>query len=429
MCDVDGMIDLEVNVFTSSNKDAEIAGKEIANAISKKLKQKPNFAMLFCTGHYEENNGLRKILDSVYASLPANTPFIGGNIAGFVTRTGCYARGAVVLTVSYPNMNISIGIGKNTKRNPKKAARQCSAMIKKGLKGNYKTKIIFSFVSGAEMPHIPGLSDATNIKSKLFARLMVSMFSFAQKTAQKGFGGEQEVLEEITRELPDFNLIHGSAMNSYTLENNYQFFNKEILTERVVCLAIETDLNLDLKSAHRGEETNINFKITDISKDRLFIKKINDKPALPEFLRLMNWTKESFEKEKLIDIIGRYPLTFEKNGKIFLRPIGAFIGDYIGAMARLEKDEIFITKISEHDIINSIDEITVRDNPQFGYMVSCIGRQGILGLKIFQSQEKIKNYFKDKEFLLIYTAAEGIKRPSEDLEYFNLTITSAIFSK
>lgn len=425
----DGIMDLEVNVFASSNKDAEIAGREVAEAISKKLKQKPTFAMLFCTGHYEENNGLRKILDSVYSSLPVNTPLVGGIIAGFVTKKGCYARGVSVLTVSYPNMNISIGIGKNTKRNPKKAARQCSTMIKKGLKGNYKTKIIFSLVSGAEMPHIPGLSDATNIKSKLFAKLMVSMFSFAQKTAQKGFGGEQEVLEEIIKELPDFNLIHGSSINSYTLENNYQFFNKEILKEAVACLAIETDLNLDLQSAHGGEKTNINFKITDISKDRLFIKKINEKPALPEFLRLMNWTKESFEKEKLIDIIGRYPLTFEKNGKIFLRPIGAFIGNYIGAMSKLEKDEIFITKISEYDIINSIDEITVPDNPQFGYMVSCIGRQGILGLKIFQSQEKMKNYFKDKEFLVIYTAAEGTKKPGEELDFFNLTITSAIFSK
>lgn len=429
MYDSDGIMDLEVNVFTSSNKDAEIVGKEIAEAISKKLKQKPNFAMLFCTGQYEENEGLRKILDSVHNSLPDNTPIVGGNIAGFVTRDGCYARGATVLTVYCPKMNISIGIGKNTKRNPKKAARQCATMIKKGLNSNYKTKIIFSLVSGAEMPHIPGLGDATNIKSKLFAKLMMSMFSFAQKTAQKGVGREQEVLEEISRELPDFNLIHGSIINSYTLENNYQFFNKEILTEAVVCLAIETDLNLDLRSAHRGEKTDINFKITDISKDRLFIKKINDKPALPEFLRLMNWTKESFEKEKLIDIIGRYPLTFEKNEKIFLRPIGAFIGNYIGTMSRLEKDEIFITKISEYDIINSLDEIIVCDNPQFGYMVSCIGRQGILGLKIFESQEKIKNYFKDKEFLLIYTAAEGTKKTNEELDFFNLTITSAIFSK
>lgn len=429
MYDADGMMDLEVNVFASSNKDAGMAGKEVAEAISKKLKQKPNFAMLFCTGHYESNDGFRKILDSVYTSLPTNTPLIGGIIAGFVTRDGCYARGVSVLTVSYPNMNISIGIGKNTKRNPRKAARQCSAMIKKGLKGNYKTKIIFSLVSGAEMPHIPGLSDATNIKSKLFAKLMVSMFSFAQKTAQKGFGREQEVLEEITKELQDFNLIHGSFMNSCTLENNYQFFNKEILTESVVCLAIETDLNLDLRSAHGGEKTEINFKITDISKDRHFIKKINGKPALPEFLRVMNWSKESFEKEKLIDIISRYPLTFQKNEKVFLRPIGAFVGDYIGAMARLEKDEIFITKISEYDIIDSIDEITVSDNPQFGYMVSCVARQGILGLKIFQSQEKIKKYLKDKEFLLIFTGAEGTKRPDEELDYFNLTITSAVFSK
>lgn len=429
MHSIDGMMDLEVNVFSSSNKDAERAGKELAESISKRLKQKPNFVLLFCTGHYEENDGLRKILDSVYNSLPENTPLIGGNVAGFVTREGCYARGATVLTVSYQNMNISIGIGKNTKRNPKKAARQCSTMIKKGLKGNYKTKIIFSLVSGAEMPDIPGLGDATNIKSKLIAKLMVSMFSFTQKTAQKGFGTEQEVLEEMTKELPDFNLIHGSVMNSYTLENNYQFFNKEILTEAVVCLAIETDLNLDLRSAHGGEKTNISFKITDISKDRFFIKKINEKPALPEFLRLMNWTKESFEKEKLIDIIGRYPLTFEKNGKIFLRPIGAFIGNYIGAMSKLEKNEIFITKISEYDIINSLDEITINKNPEFGYMVSCIGRQGILGLKIFQSQEKIKNYFKNKEFLLIFTSAEGIKKPEEELDFFNLTITSAIFSR
>ena len=45
------------------------------------------------------------------------------------------------------------------------------------------------------------------------------------------------------------------------------------------------------------------------------IKKINNKPALSEFLRLMNWTRDDFEKMKWADITSRYPLGYYKNNK------------------------------------------------------------------------------------------------------------------
>ena len=55
---------------------------------------------------------------------------------------------------------------------------------------------------------------------------------------------------------------------------NYQFLNKDVVTESMVCLAIETDLDFNLDYANAAENTDIKFKITKISKDRHIIKKI-----------------------------------------------------------------------------------------------------------------------------------------------------------
>jgi hypothetical protein len=43
-------------------------------------------------------------------------------------------------------------------------------------------------------------------------------------------------------------------------------------------------------------------------------------------------------------------------------------------------------------------------------------------------QKKLKQYFKDKPFLLIYSGSEAIYKPDEGLDFLNETITSAIFS-
>ena len=415
---------LEATVGTSTKEDAREAGREVAKLALDQMRSKPDFFLLFSTIHYKNHGGFQELLNGVWEVLPEGTPLIGGTVAGFLSPQGCHARGVTGMAVSYPNMDVTIGYGKNPKRSPKKAARQCAGMIKTGLKNKYNNKFLLSMISGPEMP---GSQMSPIINSKIVARIMLSLLSFSQRIFQIGFGREEDVLEELTKELPDFNLLHGSTEDSVTWKTNYQFFNKHVFTETALALGIETDMMFNLNSAHGAKKTDTEFKITHMNKGKSIIKKINNKPAFPELLRLMNWPEEKVDENRWVNTTSKRPLGFYKNDKIFLRPVMMVMGNFIGCMGKIKNENMFVTQVSPSQMIECVDELLTYDKPELGIFVSCVARQSFLGMKVYEVQDKLKRYFKEKPFLLIYTAAEAIYIPGKELEYFNETITSVIF--
>lgn len=420
---------LKVVVETTKEKGSYKAGKEITNKILQNLNDKPDFILLFSTGHYEFEGGFEELLKGVWENLSEDTKLIGGTVNGFITNEGCFAQGVAALAVKYDKMNITVSYGKNTKRNPKKAAKQFVKMIHKKRTNTYKNKLLITHIATLEASKSSGGGENQIVKSKIGAIVLLGLLKIMQKTKQKGFGREDEILAEISKQLPDFNIIHGSSGSTVNLSQSYQFFNKNVLTESVVGLTLETDLNFFLNYANAAEKTDVEFKITKISKDKHIIKEINNKPALPEFLRLMNWTKEDFEKTKWIETTSKHPIGYIKNNKIILRVILMIMGNYLGSLFRIEKNDAFILKMSTEKMIDSVDELLKPENPDFALFVSCTARQGLLGLKIFQLQEKLKTYFNYKPFLLIYFPGEGMKKTGEELECLNETIACAIFEK
>ena len=115
---------LEAAVGMSRKWDAREAGKEVARSTIEKLSAPPDFFLLFSTIHYEKHGGFEEFLNGVWDILPEGTPLVGGTVTGFMNNYGVYTRGTTALAVSNPDMDVVIGSGKNTKRNPKKAARQ-----------------------------------------------------------------------------------------------------------------------------------------------------------------------------------------------------------------------------------------------------------------------------------------------------------------
>ena len=419
--------ELEAAVGTSTKKDAREAGREVAKNTLSKMKSKPDFFLLFPTIHYESQGGFKEFLSGVWEILPEGTPLIGGTMAGFLNHQGVYARGATALAVSYPNMDVTIGYGKNTKRNPKKAARHCSKMLKKGLKNEYDNKVLLSFVSATKPPSVPGVKSATVISSRFLAKLMLPMLTFIQRVFQKGIGREEEVVEEITRELPDYNLIHGSSTMGSPYAKNYQFINNSFLKESVVVLGIESDSPINLNFATGAEKSDMTFKITKISKNKKIVKKINNKPAFTEFLRLMNWPKESIDSVNWTDTGVRYPIGFEKKGRIMPRPQLMIVGDYLGFLCKIEEKDAFILKMDYNKTFNAMDEVLINEKPKLGLFISCFSQRDLLGIKVFDVQEKLKQYFQGMPFLLVYTGGEAMYKPNEGLFYLNEAVVSAFF--
>jgi len=418
--------DLNVAVVTSTKENTRDAGLEVAQKVLKELNKPPNLILLYATGNYEKSGGYQELLDRIFEVLPEETQLVGGNVPGFLNNSGCYAKGVTALAISYPNMEIYIGLGKNTKRNPKKAARQCANMIKKNAKNRYKNKLILSIISG---PEIPGKQLSPIINSKFMAKTMPFLLSFMQKIFQVGFGGEEQILEELTKHLPEYNILHGSSVIGGTYDKTYQFCNKKVLRESVIGVVIETDLDYQLNSAHGSEKTDIKFTITKFNKNRTTIKKINNKPAYHEFLRLMGWKKSNIENERFGYLMNKNPLGFYKNNKIFMRPILMIMGEHLGCIGKIYDENITVTQITPSKMVDSVDELLTIKKPEFGFFVSCTARQSFLGIHVYDIQKKMNDYFNKKPYLLIYTGAEAIYTPKTGLEYYNETITSAVFTK
>lgn len=416
-------------VSLSTNREPRKAGREVAESIVKRVHCKPDFFLLYATAEYGNKEEFQKILNGVWEVLPEGTPLVGGMINGFLTPQGCYARGVVGLAVSYPRMDVTIGYGNNTKRSPKKAAKQCISMVKGGLKHRYPYKVALSIISGAERPSRGEIQDNSVVSSKIIAKIMLPLFSIMQKTSQIGFGTEEEILHELGRKLPEFSLMHATMMNLVTTGINYQFIGKKVLREAAIVLAIETDIPFQMKTATGAEKTDVSFTITKWSKDRRVIKKINHRPALSELTRLMSWSKERMNEVNYPDLFARYPLSFQKGEKLVLRPILMILGESLGCLGKIENDEASIAHVLPEKMIEAVDDVLTTDNPMFGILTSCVSRQGFLGMKVYRVQEKLKQYFEEHPFLLIYVGGEGTCTPQEGSYFLNETITSTIFEK
>jgi len=418
------MSDLQVCVEVSEEWKGEKVTKELVEKIKQKVPN-PKFILLFTTAQYKDE--LKRILSGIKSAFP-KSPLIGGTVMAFMTSENCYAHGVTAFALNYSKMDVAVGIGHNTKRNPKKAAKECSKMIESELKDSkYKNKILLSFISGSEVPDIPGIGRRSIIKSGTLAKTMMSSFKFSQEVLQKGFGREGEVLEELLKNLPDYNLIGGSPLDD-KLMVNYQFLNENFFMESVVCLGIKTDLNFNLNYANGAVPSNIKFKITKISDDKQIIHEINNEPAVPKFLKLMDWPENFLDERRWPRILPYFPLLFNKNNEIFLRPISMILGNSIGFMSRIENPNVYMTFMSGLKMINAVDDILPKKyTPDFGLFVSCAVRLMGLGYKIYDVRNKILKYFKGKPFLLIYASGEYVYEPKNGLRYLQESIASSLF--
>jgi hypothetical protein len=417
----------KVAVITSTKKDAYAAGKEVAVKTLEKLGCNPDLFLLFATEHYADNGGFGEFLKGIWEELPDNTPLAGGSVLSFLTNQGCYAQGAVGLAINYPNMNVTIGYGKNTKRNYKKAAKNCLKMIKPNIKNSYKNKILISFISSTKPAKIPSVKDNNFIGSKLLAKISLSMVSLMEKTVQKGFGREHDILEEIVKTMPDFSLIHASMVGNAPYTRNFQFFKKKVFKDSALLLALESDIPFNMRFETGAQKTDKIFKITKLSRNKKVVKAINNKPAFPELKRIMGWSEKTIEDVKWTDRAVRYPMVYEKNGKLILRPWLTVLGDYLGTTAKIEKNELFIENMTPEKILMATDGVLTGNNPIFGFFSACLSQRDYLGIKVFQVQEKLKQYFQEKPFLLLYVGGEGMYKPDEGLYYLTESLTSVIF--
>ena len=347
-------LEIEASLGMSRKWNAREAGREVAETAIKNLTLPPDFFLLFSTIHYEKYGGFQEFLNGVWDILPKKTPLIGGTVAGFINNYGCFSRGASALAVSCPCMDVAVGVGRNTKRNPYRAAKQCTQMIRDGLKeSSYKNKFLLNFISGAVMPSIPGVGQKKYIRSGFISNFAKQALSLSQALVQKGLGREDEVFEETVKQLPNYQMILGTSMDDIQGMKNYQFFNDEILTNTVVNLGLSTDLDLNVCTTHGMKETDLHFTITKLGAKNHAICKINSKPAVPELLRLLNWPEGFLNEQTMTPYHSLLSNIIKTKWKSSPSRYATYYEGFYIVPCIIDDGDVSILTVSGKDLINS----------------------------------------------------------------------------
>ncbi len=422
---------VETAIGLSRKWDAREAGREVAETAIQKLNRPPDLFLLFSTIHYEKYGGFQEFLKGVWEVLPKGTPLVGGTVTGFMNNYGCFSRGTSGLAVSYPSMDVAVGVGKNTKRNPKRAANQCAEMIQKKLKNSpYKNKFLLNFISGPVMPSIPGVGQKKYIRSGFISKFSLQLLGLSQALVQKGLGREDEIFEQTVEQLPNYHMILGTSMDDYKGMRNYQFYNEQLLTNAVVNLGVATNLKLDAYTTHGMKQTDLHFTITKLGARNHAICQINNKPAVPEFLHLLKWPEGFLTEETMLHTILYYPISLKRRGREVPVVTPLIMKDYIIVPCIIDDGEVCILTVSGKDLINAVEQnLHHFDNiqPEFGLFSACITILQTLGKKTNIIQEELCNYFKEKSFLLFYSAGEGTYSQEKNITYANMSFNTAIF--
>ena len=426
---------VEAAVGMSRKWDAREAGREVAETAIRDLHEPPSFFLLFSTIHYEKYGGFQELLNGVWDVLPKGTPLVGGTVRGFMNNYGCYTRGTTALAVSSADMDVAVGYGKNTKRNPKKAAQQCAQMIKKGLQSNsFEHKFLLNIISASSIPDIPPLGRKKIIASGLAPKAMMQLFGFSQYVLQKGAGRDDEVMEEMIKHFPEYHMLGGGTIDDGANLRNFEFCNHEVLTNSIVSLGLQTGYNLDVLTTHNMKKTDIDFKITKTSKDGRIIQEINGKPATSEFLRLLNWPSDFLDDRTWFNTNFYFPLGFPistKNGLFGPRVIGIILGESLITTIRSKDPDGSILTIDGHGLLDTIDNNlgSYPTQADFGLIASCTTRLETLGAKVYQSRDRVLKYFGTRPFIVFFVGGESTYSPEKGLTFVNMSFNSALFWK
>lgn len=337
-----------------------------------------------------------------------------------------------MMAVSHPHMDIALAAGHNTKREPKKAANDCSKSIKKQLKkSRYRNSYLLEVVSGATIPRIPGIPFKRVIRSGHIGRFMTIGSTLFTMFLQRGVGRESEILDQLIQDLPDFTMIGVSSIDDNNLISNYQFHNHQVLTNSIVAVAIKTNLNVGLNTTYGMHKSTVSFPVTSTGTFGCSIRKIEGRPATDEFLKRMGWIEADLD-EKIYRRSLFVPIGYEKSN-IFLGAVMAFFyGNDIVCTRDIHAGDVAVYNTSGRELIESVDNNLKEFEDQetvVSLIVACTARLETLGNHVFDIRKRLMSFFGSTPFLLVYAGGEQGYSPKKGGGHYSESFNVTTFSR
>ncbi|MFH1228816.1 MAG: FIST N-terminal domain-containing protein [Candidatus Aenigmatarchaeota archaeon] len=398
-------IDFKAVVEISREWEGEKVAKELVLKIKSKTPN-PKFILLFTTIHYEKE--FKKILSGMKDAFP-QSPLIGGTIAGFMTPEGCFTRGVTALTVEYSDVDVSIGIGNDTKKNYKDAVSSALNDIKKKKNKNHNSFII-ELLPSATIPSIVGVGQKNVILSDKIAKKVIDFLPLASKL-NMGSDKADEIIEALSKKTSDI-IIGGCTMDDNKLLRNYQFHDKDILNNSLCLLKVSTGLKLNLYSVFGFQPMNKEIHITKIDDDRRVVSEIDHKKARTTFLNLFGWKESDLgELYQLYRRVFYYPFGYKKDNYWHPCMIGLIWGENLIFANKIKEKKLKLLSLSAYRLIKNLNQFFSKEKFSKSKLVFGIGCETFIETlrdSIYDVKEIISKEIKEKPFLIIFTAGESV---------------------
>lgn len=402
-----GKNDFQTVVEMSRKFNAREAGQDVAKKTLNKLEHSPNFILLFSTIHYDNHGGFQELLNGVWDILPEHTPLIGGTIAGFMNQYGCFTRGVAILAVWSKDIDVEVGVGHNTKRNPKKAVNECFSNFNKD--DNDFNEFFIEVVSGPEIPNFPKIGRQTVVKSKTGGAALAKILPMLS-VSNMGIDRADEILNQIVIKNSNSKLIGVVCLDDRRLFKNYQFLNKDVLKEALCLLRIRSRLNFKLNTAF-GLKKKEGVKVDiDIGNDKHLISKINNNQATEELYRIIGIDSENVGMiDRFYSQAFYYPFGYDRDNFIHACMLGGILGEKVYFANQVNDKKLSLYELTGKQILKSTEDLfsNLSENTSINFSVMCETYIETMGRHIYKIYDMIK-YKTQKPFLIVFAGGESI---------------------
>jgi len=397
----------ESSVGMSREWDARKAGQEVAKSTIEKLNHSPSLFLLFSTIHYKKHGGFEEFLKGVWDVLPEDTPLIGGTVAGFMNQYGCFTRGATGLAVCSENIDVEIGIGHNTKRNPKKAVEECFSNFEN--LDDDKNQFIFEVVSGAVIPNFPKIGRQSVIKSKSAGEASIKLLPLISRL-NMGADRADEILDDIVNHFPESRLIGMTCMDDRKFIHNYQFFNDEVFENALCLMKLRCDFNYKLNTSFGLVEKQGNAFDFELYPDKRLVKKINDRKATEELFNIVGIDQDNVRMlDRFYSQSFYYPFGCYKNNFIHACIVSGLLGEKVYFANQADKTKLNLFQLTGKQILKSTGELSasLSDDFHLSFMIMCETYIETLGGQIYKIYDSIKKRI-NNPFLVLFVGGESV---------------------